>query len=402
MALAVAAIGALGVRYWNAAAVARADGKMTTAIAQQGEFLVTVRVRGSLAPRRSVELNSPDVTGLQITWLAPRGTVVQANSPVARFDSSTSRQQLDAKTAAVRQAQAALDEAKANARIAQQQDALDLATDENAVKSAQLDAAKAVVLSVIDGAESQLTLGTARETLKVEQATILAHQTSNSAKIASAQRLREKAQADLDLVQQQLREMVLTTPVTGVVNYLTNYSQGFTNAQPFKVGDNVWPNGTIAEIPDLSTLELLAKVSEVDRGRVALGDTVRAHMDALPELTITGKIDAMSDLAEADFGSTFPPPMIFRLHVELQHVDPRLRPDMNGSVDIVTRRIANAISVPTAAIFTVAGKPVVYIAGPGGRFTAAPITVLARNPDNAAVQGVAAGAHVALQPLGGQ
>ena len=41
------------------------------------------------------------------------------------------------------------------------------------------------------------------------------------------------------------------------------------NAQPFKVGDHAVPGGVLAEIPDLSTLEMESKVDEVDRGRIA-------------------------------------------------------------------------------------------------------------------------------------
>ncbi|HUX68227.1 MAG TPA: efflux RND transporter periplasmic adaptor subunit [Terriglobales bacterium] len=393
VALALAGGVYAGVRWLRGRGLAP---QLPTAVARRGEFLVTERVRGSLSPRRSVEADAPDITGLQIVWLAPRGSVVAAGQPLARFDSSTARQSADAKTAALRQAEATLEQTQATARIADQQDGLDLASDQNAVQSAELDASKAAILSPIDGAESRLALGMAREKLKVEQATIAAHRASNAAKIASAQRLRDKARADLELVQRQLRQMVLASPLTGVVNYLTNYSQGWLNAQPFKVGDSVWPNATLAEIPDLSSLEVLAKISEVDRGQVAVGQAVRMRLDALPELALTGQVTAVSALAEADFGSVWPPPKVFRLVARLDHLDRRLRPDMNGSVDIVTQRIPDAISVPTAAIFTRQGRPVVYVER-GGRFQAEAITVQARNPDTAAVKGVAAGARVALQ-----
>lgn len=393
VAIAAAAALLLAVRHFRAAALPAA---VPTAVAQQGEFLVTVTMRGSLAPQRSVDMNAPDISGLRITWLAPRGGIVKPGDPIARFDSSTARQALDAKTAALRQAQAALAQAQATALIADQQDALDLATDQNGVASAQLDASKAAVVSAIDGDESRLALGMAEEKLKVERATIVAHQTSNQAKVASAQSLRDKAQADLDLVNRQLKQMQLVTPVAGVVNYLTNYSQGYNNAQDFKVGDSVWPSATIAEIPDLSTLVLLAKITEVDRGKVALGEAVRARLDALPELELQGKVTTLSALSEVDFSGVFPPPRVFRLDATLDRMDPRLRPDMNGSVDIVTQRLPQAISIPAAAIFTVQGKPVAYVER-GGRFQAAPITVLARNPDAAAIAGLAVGARVALR-----
>ena len=63
------------------------------------------------------------------------------------------------------------------------------------------------------------------------------------------------------------------------------------NAKPFQVGDNVWPGGMLAEIPDLDTLEMDGKVEEIDRGRIAVGQDVRVRIDALPELTMPAKLD---------------------------------------------------------------------------------------------------------------
>jgi len=111
---------------------------------------------------------------------------------------------------------------------------------------------------------------------------------------------------------------------------------------------------------------------------------------------LTGKVTAVSALAEADFGAMWPPPQVFRLVARLDHLDPRLRPDMNGSVAVITQRIPNAVSVPAGAIFTRQGKPVVYVER-GRQFQAQAITVRARNPDAAAVGGLAAGARVALR-----
>ena len=47
------------------------------------------------------------------------------------------------------------------------------------------------------------------------------------------------------------------------------------NAKPFKVGDNVFSGMGLAEIPDLDTLEMDAKIEEIDRGRIAVGQDVR-------------------------------------------------------------------------------------------------------------------------------
>lgn len=367
-----------------------------TAAATQGPFQVTVSLRATLQAAREVVLRAPNVSNLQIVWLAPAGLAVKSGEPVIRFDPSTVRKDMDAKSAALRQAQATLDQAQAAAAIADQQDALDLATDQNGVASAQLDADKAAILSPIDGDEAKLALGMAQEKLKVEQATIALHRTSNAAKIASATRNRDKAKADLDLDQSYMQQMVIHSPLAGVVTYLTNYSQGWTNRQPFKVGDHVWPNGEIAAIPDLASLWADAKVNEIERGQIAVGQTVDLRMDALPELAIQGKVESISALAQPYYDGSFPPAKAFDLFAALHAIDPRLRPEMNGSCNVVVRRIPNAISIPAPALFAAGGRPVVFVRQ-GNRFVQQAVTVLAQNPDEVALAGLSAGVQVALQ-----
>lgn len=367
-----------------------------TATATEGPFQVTVSLRASLQAARQVILRAPNVSNLQIIWLAPTGSALKAGDPVIRFDPSTVRKDLDAKTAALRQMQATLDQAEATAAIADQQDALDFATDQNAVASAKLDADKAAILSPIDGDEARLALGMAEEKLRVEQATIALHRTSNAAKIASATRNRDKAKADFDLDQTYMRQMEIRTPLAGVVTYLTNYSQGWMNRQPFKVGDHVWPNGEIAAIPDLNTLWADAKVNEIVRGQLAVGQAVELRMDSLPELAITGKVQAISALAQNYYDGSFPPAKAFDLYATLDKIDPRLRPEMNGSCNVIVHRIQNAISIPAQALFSSGGRPVVYVRD-GHRFQQQAVTVLAQNPDAVALSGLSAGTRVALQ-----
>jgi hypothetical protein len=116
-------------------------------------------------------------------------------------------------------------------------------------------------------------------------------------------------------------------------------------------------------------------------------------VDALPELVLPAKVNEFSPLAEQTF--EFPPTRSFRAFAAIAHPDPRLRPGMNGGMDVVIDRIPGAISIPTKALFTREGKPVVYLAS-RGNYRPAGVQVLARNPDEVAVSGIPAGAMVAL------
>ena len=361
--------------------------------ARQGEFLVVIQCRGELKAGRSVQLYAPIVPSLRISWLAPSGEIAQQGQPVIKFDSSSAEQQLVQKEAALRQAQATLDQLLAQRKIVVQQDQADLANMRYNLDNARLEASKKDVVSRIQGEESRIDLGVAEQSLKAQEAWVELHTAAFNSQVASVKRQLEQAQADVDVTKARLAQMVINAPVTGFVVFASNNSQGPLTSKPFAVGDTVFAGMNLAEMPDLSTLQMDIKVDEIDRGRVTLGDDARIHVDALPELALPAKINQISPMAELGIDMTVS--RTFRAYAALPHPDPRLRPGMNGGVDIVVQRIPKAISIPAQALLTRAGKPVVYLADRGA-YRPVEVQLLARNPDEVAISGVPAGSLVAL------
>lgn len=388
----LAIIGAGSAGVYRLEKIQQSAATLPMAPARRAEFLVMIRCRGELKAGRSAELYAPVVPNLRIAWLAPPGEAVRRGDPVIKFDSSSAQQQLVQKEAALRQALATLAQAVAQERETAQQDQSDLADAKTRVEVARLEASKAEIVSRIQGEENRIDLGVAEQSLKVEEATVALHATASKSRIASLTRQVQTAQADVDITKRRLAQMVIPAPLVGFVVIEPNFNQ-WPNTRPFREGDNVFAGMNLAEMPDLSTLMMDAKVEEIDRGRVAAGDGVRIHIDALPELDMPAKLDQISPMAE--LGIEMPPTRSFRAYATLPHPDRRLRPGMNGGMDIVINRIPNAISIPSKALFTRAGKPVVYLAS-RGVYKPIEVQVQARNPDEVAVTGVAAGALVAL------
>jgi HlyD family secretion protein len=373
----------------------RAEAALPLATAKKGEFLVLVRCRGELIARRSEQLAAPlDATDLQIVWLAPAGGPVKKDQVVIRFDPSRMQQDLKEKKAALDQAQAALDQAVADSKISGDQDTLDLSTAQYAMEKARLEAAKQSIMSAIQGEESNIDFSLTEEKLKVQQAANVTHEKSGESKIASLARARDTAKTQVEFTEHQLSLMELKSPLDGVINYMTNYSQGWANAQPFKVGDHAVSGGILAEVPDLTTLAMESKVDEVDRGRIAVGDKVLVHVDAFPEKVMPATLVAITPLTETSFAE-WPPTRSFRAFAQIESPDARLRPGMNAGSDIVQMKIPDAISIPAKAVFTKTGQPVVYVKK-ADRYVMQTVQVRAKNPDEVAVEGLAAGSMVAL------
>ncbi len=367
---------------------------LPVAPARKGDFLAIIRCRGDLKAGRSAQIYTPIVPNLRIAWMAAAGEPIEAGESLIKFDSSSATQQLAQKEAQLRQSQAGLDQALAQARITAEQDKSELGQAKYAVERARLEASKQAIKSKIDGEQSLIDLSVAEQKLKVQDATVALHAASDQSKIASLTRLRDQAKAEVELTQHRIAQMEIKAPIAGIPVYAPNYSQGWNNVRPFKVGDNVFGGMNLAEIPDLNTLEMDVKVEETDRGRIAAGTSVRVTVDSLPELNMATKLDRISPLAELSTNE-WPPTRTFRAYARIEKPDSRLRPGMNGGMDIVVSRIPDAISIPSKALFTRDGKPIVYLANKG-RYTPVEVQVQARNPDEVAISGIPSGAMVAL------
>lgn len=159
----------------------------------------------------------------------------------------------------------------------------------------------------------------------------------------------------------------------------------------------MWPGASVAEIPDLASLEMEAKIEEVERGRVREGSRVKIRVDSLPELRVESELARISALTQMSF--EWPPTSSFRGFAAISSPDARMRPGMNGSMDVVVDTIRDAKILPTKALFTRNGKPVVYVVTESGH-QAREVEVLARNADEVAVKGVEAGIPVSLAEPG--
>ncbi len=364
---------------------------LPVAQARQGEFQVTVSCRGEIKAGRAAQIYAPFVPDLRISWTASNGDLVQQGDPIIRFDTSTTEQELIKKKADLASAEASLTQVIKETEITEKQDETSLENAHLAVEAAELGTVENEFLSRIEAEQKALELKVAKQDLAVTQAKSSEHQVSGEAKTASLERQRDLAAAEVQLAERRITQMEIHAPLTGYLILGTNYTDQ-TNPQPFKVGDQVGAGTTLAVIPDLSSLMLDATLEETDRGRIALGNAVKVRVDALPELELDAKLTQVAPLAEFSLENLG---RSFRAYAELGNADSRLRPGMNGSMDVIVERIPQAIIVPSRAVLTKAGRPVVY-AIQNGVPKAVEVEVLARNPDEIAIKGIAPDTMVSL------
>jgi HlyD family secretion protein len=125
-----------------------------------------------------------------------------------------------------------------------------------------------------------------------------------------------------------------------------------------------------------------------------VGQPVRVRIDAVPDLLMEGEVQWISPIATLVF-RRFPPEKNFPAQATIREIDPRLRPGMSASVEVIVDRRPDELVIPNKASFQIEGEPVVYVRS-GVGFRAQPIEVVARNSSEIVVRGVEEGQVIAL------
>jgi len=367
----------------------------------RGDFIDLLEIRGEIRPVRSVVLASPMQSGeLQIIKLAKSGTMVKPGDVVVQFDGSTLVRTIQEKQSELRQADAEIEQQRAQSKITEEQNATALMRAQYDLQRARLEVLKGDTIPRIQLEQAKLAIGDAELKLKEIQAKIVSDKTAAEASIAARQRKREKAQADLERAQRGLQNLEMKAPAAGMVNVLPNpRSGGFFggNEQEFREGDRAWAGASVLELPDLSSVHLEARLDESDRGRLNPGQDATVKIEAVPGKDFKARIDKISLLARVDFSSGWPPPKNFDLGLVLLEVDPRIRPGMTAVARIATDRVPDVVLVPSEAVFQKDGSPVVYKLD-GSMFTEQRVRISRRSKEQAvAASGVEPGARLAAR-----
>ena len=263
------------------------------------------------------------------------------------------------------------------------------------VEAAKLDASKQEIVSRIEGAEAKLKVADAEQKLHEMEQKLKSDRAVNKATIESKTQASKKAAYDVQRAERALTKMILRAPLAGMISLVPVWR--LEGEVPFKPGDRAWPGAPMAELPDVSSLRISARVDETERGRIAIKQSVTAQLDAIPDRQFTGNIEQISTIATIDFSAGWPIPRNFNLEIALDQADARLKPGMTAQLTVVVDRVPDALSIPSEASFQKSGQTVAYV-WEGSKFHEHAIDIGRRSRDRILVaKGLRAGDRVALK-----
>ncbi|HOE63461.1 MAG TPA: efflux RND transporter periplasmic adaptor subunit [Candidatus Sumerlaeota bacterium] len=345
-----------------------------SAVAQKGAFDVTISAIGLLDA--AVKKNVTSDFGGKIIKLIPEGTYVKENEPVIWLDVSELEDQKKEYEVEVQLAETRLKQKEETLRLTKLKNELSLKAENAKVDFQDLKLQDAknnydkqkilvdknlVARSALDDAQiallqAELSLKQAKINLKKleeDQASDVKIKTSDveSAKV-DLERQKQKLNDALD----KIEKAVIKANGQGHISYAIIWKSG--KMSKIAEGDQPWRRATLMEIPDPATMQAKIPISEIDIGRINIGQPAEITVDALPGQTFKGKVETKSVVPIGDpeeffggGGGSYARGKEFDVRIKLDNPDDNFRQGMTARVRVFINKLNDVTFIPQEALF---------------------------------------------------
>ena len=301
----LAVIGMVAGGYYLVQQIPEDESMIALAEVKRGDLVVKTFLRGELRAVRSLTLTAPNIgSQSQITQLAPAGALANRGNLIFELDDSERVAALEDSLLAVEKIQEDLKKAETELDIRKSQDEVEIVRANFQVRRAELEVRRNELISEIDARKNVLTLEEARRRKQKLEEDIKNRLQQREAELAVLREQINKAQLDVDRDRRRIEQSRVLAPMTGLVSVLQNRSGGrggFGQSTPdIREGDQIPAGMSVTQLLDLSEMELVTKVEEVERANLKEGQTVVIRLDALPGKTVEGKIERLGNTASTN------------------------------------------------------------------------------------------------------
>jgi HlyD family secretion protein len=328
---------ALGVLLLGAAVVAanfwfrrETAPNVTTEAVRARDLEAIVSASGKIQPKRLVNI-SADTPGRVVDLAVNEGERVKAGQFLLQIDPRSLRTRVEGGTASLTAAEASLDQTRQAVQTAR----------------VQVEQAQRTLARQQDLWKQQLTT---RESLDKAENDVKAALSNlqEREKLVAAQAARiNQERASLDSARYDLSKVRIESPIDGIVTR-RNIQEGETAV----VGTMNNPGTVLLTLADMSVIQAEVEVDETNIPHVALGQTAKIIIDALPDKTFTGRVTEIGNSPIQATGAAAGSRQAtnFKVVVMIEGDIPDVRPGFTCTADISTATRKNVVAVPIQAV----------------------------------------------------
>ena len=324
------------------------DGRALIVEPKHGPFAVTVTATGELRAQNSTQIRGPSgaqrarIYQMTIEKLIPEGTVVEKGDFVAQLDRSELTSNLKDAQDNLRTAQSDYESAKLDTSMTLSEARDNLVNLRYAMEEAKLEMKRSKYEAPAVKRQAEINYEKAERAYRQAQKGYGTQVQQARAKVMKARTELSKTQREMNNLQQLAGQFTIKAPQDGMLIYRRSRGGKLEEGDQIRAWDPV-----VATLPDLSTMESVTYVNEVDIQKIREGQPVEVGLDAAPDTRLDGTVTSVANVGEQRPGSSA---KFFQVVVEITEQDATLRPGMTTSNTIVTARQPKALHVPLEAV----------------------------------------------------
>jgi HlyD family secretion protein len=362
---------------------------------RRGDLTLTVSAKGELQGGNSEMLTAPMTGGsdMALTSLRDSGDVVNAGDTVAQFDTTEQGYKLKEAEADLAESEQQVAQAEAESQAKEEEDHYALLQATVELRVAELEARRNELVAEIVAKQNDLAVKAAQDKLSQITHDLANRKATSQAGILIQQAALNKAKVKAEMARKNIESMTLRAHSTGYVSVQNNTNGNFMylgmQLPALQVGDTVRAGMAVAQIPDLRNWEMTARIGELDRGHLAMGQQAEIRVIALPGQKFPGHVK--------DLGNVAGPPWDrhFDCKIAIDRPTPELRLGMSARIVITTEVLKNVLWAPAQALFESDGRTFVYVQNPDG-FRPQDVKLVRRSESQVVIEGLPEGRAIAL------
>ncbi|MEX2566783.1 MAG: efflux RND transporter periplasmic adaptor subunit [Cyclobacteriaceae bacterium] len=315
---------------------------------RKGEFKVEITTSGELEALRSVQIFGPAearrfrIGNFTIDKMVDEGTVVEKGDFICSIDKTELFGRLEDRKLDLEQTRAQYEQIRLDTSLNLRIERDNILNQEYIVQEQEL---------ILEQSQFEPPAIIKQNEYNVEKAKRELDQARERYRIKTLQERARMAEISAELREDELEveqmvnvldKFVVTAPQDGMVIYV-DY-----RGSKVKEGSQIssW-NPVVATLPDLTTMQSITYINEVDIRRVKVGQRVELGMDAFPDKKYTGTVTKVANVGQQRPNSDA---KVFEVLVEIKESDPLLRPSMTSSNAIIADQLEDVIYVPLEAV----------------------------------------------------
>lgn len=327
---------------------------------KQGDFKVAVTTSGELQAKQFVQITAPTnaqqagAYQMKIQSIVPEGTVVKEGDVVAELDRSSLASALQDVNLSLQKAQAQFQQAQLDTTLTLSKAREDMRSMELALEEKRIAKEQAVYEAPSIRRQAEIDFEKATRALAQAKLDYKTKGEQAAAKMSEVVSDRQRYENRLQVVQDVMGSFTIRAPAGGgMVIYMKEW-----NGRKKGAGSQITPwDPTVATLPDLTQMESITYVNEIDVRKLAVNQKVNIVLDADPSKKLPGKIVQVANVGEQRPNSDA---KVFEVRVTVEKSDTTLRPGMTTSNAVETQVIPNALFVPIEAVQSDSGRAYVF------------------------------------------